>query len=346
MAKKKPQLLFVSPNDHRVIIIGRLDFSSQRSVDNALALHEKRLESHYKVEFPFDHLEYFDETGLSIQFPKFILETTKKVAINIGKMFEFLASYATSGRMDVLVVSGGVDVHHFKIEPDNDRTSVRNFTAARDAFKEGDLDTAQELAHKVLSKNPANINAKVLIGRSLHRLGKNDEALKYINEAIADGSFESPAFLTRALLLLEKGEVENAILDCQQAISFAVPSMPFFFTIKNTKAEAHERLGQVELAIKELKFVAVAKKSPPKQQQRAAYKLAMLLMNQEEYLDAIKFFTHALESTEEEVPRSELYLYRGISRKKGGKAGFKADWKAASEADSKLKVKEIVKEMC
>ncbi len=345
MAKKKKQPEFVSPNDHRVIIIGRLDFNSKRSVDNALLFHEKRLESHYKVEFPFDHLEFFDESGLSLQFPKYILETTKKVAINIGKMFEFLAEYATSGRMDVVLVCGGVDVEHFKIEPDNDRVSVRTFTQARDAFKASDLDLALELAQKVIKKNPNNTNAKVLVGRTLHRMGREEEALTQINEAINEGSFEAPAFLTRARLLLDKGEVENAILDCQKAISFSVPSMPFFFTIKNLKAEAHEQLGQIDLAIKELKFVAVAKKSPAKQKQKAAYKLAMLLLNQEEYLEAIKYFDHALNSPEEEVHLASLYLYRGIARKKGGKAGFKADWKLATEADSELPVKQIVKEM-
>jgi tetratricopeptide (TPR) repeat protein len=114
-------------------------------------------------------------------------------------------------------------------------------------LEQGEAPQARSAALKGASSNQP-LRGRVLVARSLARLGEPAQALKLIGEVLERRPKDDTALAARAEVNEREGELEAALVDLSRAIDFDDDYEPHF----RQRARLHHRMGHLELAIADL----------------------------------------------------------------------------------------------
>jgi predicted O-linked N-acetylglucosamine transferase (SPINDLY family) len=89
----------------------------------------------------------------------------------------------------------------------------------------GGFEEGAELARKSLASDPKQARSHVILGRALHALGRNDDALSSFDRAIALAPELAPAHANRADVLSKTGRNAEALDSYDRALAFAPASV-------------------------------------------------------------------------------------------------------------------------
>lgn len=88
-------------------------------------------------------------------------------------------------------------------------TDIRD--QAFDAYQAGDFQAAEAGYRKALSADPADVNSRMTLGVVLRRLGRLDESLEMLEQALADAPRDFRAHANYGLALQTARRLDDAI---------------------------------------------------------------------------------------------------------------------------------------
>lgn len=130
--------------------------------------------------------------------------------------------------------------------------SVMDITVAAEAgwllLKLGDVDSAQQLASRVLDVDPHNASALEILSQIHHARGQYDEALRVLNTLISQSPLNTTFTMRKAEVLMGQGQIEDAIITFRETLSIN----PLHSAARGRLIEALEQLGRTEEARSQL----------------------------------------------------------------------------------------------
>lgn len=333
---------------YRTIFNGRLEFGNKRTYDRVLEMYEHRFENYYKMQIIFLAEDIFDEEDLCLHLPKLIVQASKKRWKNTINLFRHITEFAIAGSIDAWLLDGKdlLEKHH--LEPDGDKTIVKEYIKGRQLANEKKaMDEAMKALDRVIEKFEKHSMAYERRGYVNYQLKNYDDALYDYNKSIQLYERKPDPYYGRALTYLAQKKYEDAIVNFESVTKFAMPIEPLHWYARKQKAQVHFKLKQYDHALKDV--AAYVKRnfradSPHiKHQSAMKYFQGQILMELERFDEAIKVFDE-LEKNWADIPeleKIELFANRGISKKRAGKRGFKKDLQFAAENGSK-KAKKIL----
>ncbi len=333
---------------YRTIFNGRLEFGNRRTYDRVLEMYEHRFENYYKTQIIFLAEELFDEDDLCLHLPRMINQATKKRWKNTINLFKHITEFAIAGSIDAWLLDGKILLEKHHLEPDGDKTVVKEYIKGRKlAAEETAMDEAIKALDRVIDKFAKHSMAYERRGYVNYQLKNYDDALYDYNKSIQLYERKPDPYYGRALTYLAQKNLEEALVDFELVTKYAMPIEPLHWYAKRQKANVHFKLKQYESALKDAAAYVNRKfrsDSPHiKHQISMKYFQGQILMELERFEEAIKLFDE-LEKEWTNIPqleKIEIFANRGIAKKRAGKRGFKKDLIFAAENGSK-KAKKIL----
>jgi len=336
----------------KTIIQGRLEFGSAKSYDKLLKMFNSRAETYHKNDVIFTSDEIFDPERLTIEIPRYVGQVTEKRFKNTMALLEYSAQFAVTGSIRAWMSEQGKIMHYRLMEPDSDKAAVRSFLKGRSLVKEeGREDEAIAALSKAIEKYDRHAQAYERRAKVVVRLQNYHDAIRDYTKCINIDPTIPTAYYGRAKVHMIKEEWQNAIDDLDQTLKKSVALQPVYWKARRHKATCHMALKQFEKAAFDLKLYGNRNFDPKDINFRykgwAKFNYAKILIEQEEFIDAIKTLDQALELTEDPIQRQisagEILRNRSIAKKKAGKSGHVKDMKAAAEAGDTLAKKLLKK---
>lgn len=116
--------------------------------------------------------------------------------------------------------------------------------SARAAEEAHDYQGAASQYASLREDHPADVALTVGLSRNLRALGRTDEALKAIDEALRQAGAQAPLLLERGKVLIAAGQAERALTSLKEAAERA----PDDWQVHDTLGIAHDRLERWEEA--------------------------------------------------------------------------------------------------
>ena len=321
------------------IIQGRLDFGSAKSFDRMFKMYEYRIENFYKNDVLFKD-DVFDEENHWINIPRLINTEEEKLWTNTIRLLEYLAQFATGGKISAWLVHEGKILKYAVIEPRSEKAVVQSFLKGKKlASVEGKEEEALAALTKVIEQDDSHALAYEKRGFINYLLGNLSGAIYDFNKCISYDPSIPSAYYWRAKVHMRKEDWQAAIEDLELATRKAIALQPIYWKARRRKAWCHYNLKEYDKAVRELKLFTSRKFEPDnpnvKRLRQAWHLYAVNLMHVEEYEDALKAIDKALTYTDQEalVPSDLLYTLKGKVLHALGQDGMK-DLKKAAEMGS------------
>jgi tetratricopeptide (TPR) repeat protein len=333
-------------DNFKVIFTGRLDFGNQRSYDKVLQLYEHRMENYYKTEVLFLSEDVFNEEKLCLDIPRFITLAPKKKWQNTINILRSVAEYAIAGDIKAWMIHEGKMLDQYYIEPQSDKTAVKEFLLGRELVEQEDhMQEAFEAFSRAIAKFDKHALAYERRGFVNFRLHNYEDALYDYNKSIKFNDVVPKPHMGRGLVHMATEKYKEAIVDFDLAIKRAMPLQQIYWYARHVKADCLIKLNEFEAAAIELTLFSKRRFTPDNKnypwRKKVFSKLGKCLIETGKYKEAVLAFTAAIEIKEGKgnVSEADLLVHRGIAKKKGNMKGFRIDWKAATELGSKTAAK-------
>lgn len=324
----------------KVIVQGRLEFSNPNSYEKALRMYEHRIENFYKADL-FITAEIFDEEHLSINIPRLVVQGPVKYWTNTVRLLDYLSQFAVSGWIGAWQVEQGVILKYAEIEPRGDKAVIQNFLKGRKLAEEkGKEKEAIKSLNKAIAQYDKHAQAYGWRGYVNFLLGNLEDAQYDFEKCIRIDPEVPSAYFWRAKVFVQQKKWDEAIADFLMTTKKAIALQPIYWKSRRLKAECHIQKAEWDEAEKELKLFCNRKfgKGDPNEEYRqtALYLHAQMLEKLEQFPAALQAVDKALELKDLEYPvaREDLLTLRGKIKQQSGASG-KADWKLAAELGSK-----------
>jgi len=331
----------------KTIIQGRLEFGSAKSYDKLVKMFDSRAETYHKNDVIFTSDEIFDEEKLTLEIPRFVGQITEKRFKNTIALLAYSAQFAVTGSIRAWMSEAGKVMHYALMEPDSDRAAVRSFLKGRKLVKEdGREQEAIDALSKAIEKYDRHAQAYERRAKVVFRMQNYHDAKRDYTKSINLDPTIPTSYYGRAKVHMIEENWEEAIADFNQALKKSVALQPVYWKARRHKAACHLKLKQLTEAEFDLKLYSNRKFAADdinsKYKGWALFNFAKLLMEREEYVDAIAALDKALaleDDVRREVTVGEILRTRSIIKKRAGKSGHVKDLKAAAEAGDALAVK-------
>lgn len=330
----------------KTIIQGRLEFGSAKSYDKLIKLFDSRAETYHKNDIVFTSEEIFDAEKLTMEIPRYVGQITEKRFKNTIALLTYSAQFAVTGSIRAWMSEEGVIKHYALMEPDSDKAAVRSFLKGRKLVKEeGREDEAIAALTKAIEKYDRHAQAYERRAKIVVRLQNYHDAIRDYTKCINLDPTIPTAYYGRGKVHMIQKDWDKAIEDFDQALKKSVALQPVYWKARRHKATCHMELKQLEKALFDLKLYSNRNFSSDDVNQRykawSLYNYGKILMETEEFLEAIKIFDKALDvlandRSQREINAGEILRMRSITKKKSGKSGHVKDLKAAAEAGDKI----------
>ena len=320
------------------IIQGRLEFGTEKSFKLVVKMYDYRTENYYKNEVIFKPEDIFFEDGYYLDLKRFVGQVTQKSFKNTMNLLGYCAQFAISGTIDGWLTDSGNIIAHSHIEPNSDKAVVQYFLKGKKLVKsEGDQDEALAALTKAIEKYDRHAQAYERRAKVNFILKKYHDALRDYNKSLGIDDTNPAAYYGRAKVHMINENYEDAIEDFNMATKKSIALQNIYWKARRLKADCHIKLKQFDKAAFDLKLL-FNRKFPDNSPNLAwrsyvAYQYGKVLLELEEYEDAIKAFDRSLEqqSSLDHTPENEKYFYRGIAKKKAGKNGSIKDINTAKD---------------
>ena len=327
---------------YKVIFSGRLEFGNQRTYDRVLKMYEHRKENYYRSEILLNEEEVFDAGSLALDVPRFIAQSSDKSWRNTINMLQNVAQYAVAGDINAWMLDSGKVLKKAFVEPDSDKAAVQSYRTGRELLKEdGREDEAIAALNRAIEKFERHAMAYERRGYINFVLQNYEDALYDYSKSIDINPNSPNPYYGRAYLKMLKKDWVSASADFDKVTKRSIPHQNIYWKARRLKSECHIHLEQYKEAAFDLKLFTMrnfGEGNPNLMWLKKAYfDYGFVLLQQENFVDAIKAFDSSLDFAEGKgnVSDAEALFYRGLATKKAGKKGFKSDLESAAKKGSK-----------
>jgi tetratricopeptide (TPR) repeat protein len=330
----------------KTIIQGRLEFGTQKSYDKVTKMFLQRIETYYKTDVIFKFEDIFREDDLSMEIPRFVGQVSDKAFRTTTGLLGYCAQFAVAGSIRAWLINEGGIVHFETLEPESDKGAVQSFVKGRKLVKvKGKESEAIEALSQAIEKYDRHAQAYERRAKVNFLMKNYHDALRDYNKCIGIDPTIPTAYYGKAKIHILKSEWKEAIENLDEAIKKSIALQTLYWKSRRLKAECHIQLKEWQKAAFDLKLFtgrAFEVENPNKFWQRwAQFHYGLVLMELEEYPEALKAFDKSLNLPEnaDGVSEAEILTNRGIAKQKAGKHGYAKDIKdAAAKGGKKAKI--------
>ena len=329
---------------YKIILVGRLEFGSEKTLNKVLQMYQFRVENFYKLDLLIKE-DVFDHENFYLNVPRIVCHSDNKNWNNTIKLMEYLAQFAVAGAFMMWKIDESGDkkkVSSVLIEPKTDKAAVQEFLKGRELTEtKGKESEAMEALNRAIDKYERHALAYERRGYVNLQLRNYNDAIYDFSKSIDLNPNNSDPYFGRALVNINKKNYETAIMDFEEAIKNSIPLQPLYWKAGRMKGEVLLKIENFELALKEFKFFLARKfdnEDPNFPYRKSAYyNYGLCLIETENYAEALKAFENALacEVGKDLVSDAEILVNHGLALHRSGKNGFKKDWKEAASMGSK-----------
>jgi len=329
----------------KTIIQGRLEFGTLKSYEKVTKMFQQRLETYYKTDVIFKFEDIFHEEDLSLEIPRYVGQVTDKAFRTTTGLLGYCAQFAIAGSIRAWLINEGEIMHFETLEPASDKGAVQSFVKGRKLVKvQGKEQEAIEALSQAIEKYDRHAQAYERRAKVNFIMKNYHDALRDYNKCIGLDPTIPTAYYGRAKIHMIRKEWEEAIGNLDEAIKKSIALQTLYWKSRRLKAECHIERKEWHKAAFDLKLFTgrtFDEENPNRHWLRwANYKYGLVLMELEEFLEAMKAFDRALELPDaaESIKEAELLTCRGLAKQKAGKNGYIKDIKdAAAKGDKKAK---------
>ena len=297
-----------------------------------------RAENYYKSDVILDADEVFDEDLLVLSVPRYVGTNLEKSWKNAVALLEYCAQFAISGEMGAWQTDSGKIINSAHIEPESDKAVVIQFRKGKKLADEtGKEQEAIEALTKAIEKYNKHAQAYERRANVNVALKKYHDAMRDYNKCLKLDDTIPDAYYGRARIHILNGDTEKAISDLELTLKKSIALQPVYWAARRVKADCHIKLEQFKEAAFDLKLFTNRKfdEGNPnfKYRKQALSTYGKVLLDLEEYEDALKAFDRAFEIEEDsdEKENGKRLYFRGVAKQKAGKSGFIKDIKKAAD---------------
>ncbi len=335
----------------KTIIQGRLEFGTEKSYEKVTKMFLQRIENYYKTDVIFKYEDIFKDETMCLEIPRFVAQVTDKAFRTTTNLIGYCAQFAIAGSVRAWLINEGEIVHFETLEPDSDKGAVQSFVRGRKLVKvkgkENEAIAALSTAiekydrHAQAYERRAKVN---LLMRNYH------DALRDYNKCIGIDPSIPTAYYGKAKIHMVRNEWEQAIENLEESIKKSIALQTLYWKSRRLKAECHIVLKEWQKAAFDLKLFTnrnFEKDNPNRFWLRwAFYQYGLVLMELEEFAEALKSFDKALNMPEigDGLNEVDILTQRGIAKQKAGKSGYAKDIKDAASKGGK-KAKNLLKSL-
>lgn len=322
----------------KTIIQGKLEFGNEKSYEKVFKMFLYRAENYYKSDVILDADEVFDEDLLVLSVPRYVGTNLEKSWKNAVALLEYCAQFAISGEMGAWQTDSGKIINSAHIEPESDKAVVIQFRKGKKLADEtGKEQEAIEALTKAIEKYNKHAQAYERRANVNVALKKYHDAMRDYNKCLKLDDTIPDAYYGRARIHILNGDTEKAISDLELTLKKSIALQPVYWAARRVKADCHIKLEQFKEAAFDLKLFTNRKfdEGNPnfKYRKQALSTYGKVLLDLEEYEDALKAFDRAFEIEEDsdEKENGKRLYFRGVAKQKAGKSGFIKDIKKAAD---------------
>ncbi|MCC6817156.1 MAG: tetratricopeptide repeat protein [Saprospiraceae bacterium] len=324
---------------YKVIIQGKLELASEKTMKQVIDQITPRLDTHYKRELIFKQPELiFKLEDYTLDLGRYIGNVTEKYWKNTINFIEYCAGFASAGSVDAWMTDSGKILQHYHIEPKGEKSCVMLYQSGKKTSEQkGAEKEAIQILTEAIEKFERHSQAYTQRGYMNYTLKNYDDALYDFKKAISFDNLNSSAHYGVARTYMIKKNYSEAINSLEETTKSSIALQPIYWAARRTKAYCHLELKQYEQAINEFKLVST--RNFEKSDSNFKHLPMMWFSYGKAFFATGKLdeALHAFDKSESFEDnhgfdnRSELFMQRGLARKAAGKADFIIDLKRASE---------------
>jgi tetratricopeptide (TPR) repeat protein len=327
--------------DYTVIIMGRLEFANQRSIEQATKVIAHLLETRYKNDVLYkDAPALLDMETLSLVAPRQKFTCSEKVWLNTVHLLEQATGFSIAGDLNMWRILEGTLKEHVMLEPRSDKTVVKAYLKGSDLLAKGELEGAKEALTRSIARFPRNAKALERRGYIYYEQGDKKAALADYAASLEVDAKRPEAYIGRARILIEDKKWEEALLDLTEAMKRSMPHHDAYLEALHRKGACYIELKEYDKAIKSFDFFLSRPLLTDHPQflfrRQVTFDKGRALAAKGDLKAAITKFDEALNmpARNGKPDVGEILLHRGLAFQQSGQSGFIEDWTQAADHGS------------
>nr|MBP7273088.1 hypothetical protein [Saprospiraceae bacterium] len=235
----------------------------------------------------------FQEASQNFVLQSNLPNPSEKSWRNTINLLESTAQFAVAGMIHCWLMDAtnpNVCVQYVAIYPNSDKEVVQNYLQALALLQDDNKKEAIQYFDKTIDRFSKHSFAFERRGYTNYLLGNDDAALDDFCKAIAFNNELPEAHVGKAMILLRRGEKQEAIAEIMQAIQATIPQDWVYWRARLIKADCNMMDGNYADAVADLKYFTKRKFAAhdPNNEWRkyAFYKHAVALMHLHDYTNA------------------------------------------------------------
>lgn len=330
---------------YKTIIQGRIEFGTQKSYDMVTKMYLQRVETYYKTDVILKFEEIFNPEELALTIPRHVAQITEKAYRTTVGLLKYSTQFAVAGSLRAWLINEGEVMHFDLMEPNSDKGAVQSFVKGTKLVKvKGKENEAIEALTKAIDKYDRHAQAYERRAKVNFIMRNYHDALRDYNKCIQIDPSIPSSYYGKAKILIIKEDYVEVIENLEEAIKKSIALQPLYWKARRLKAECHIKLQEWGKAEFDLKLFTKRKFEEDNPNlfwiRWALYQYGLVLIEKQDYVEAIKSFDRALDSPEvnDGIDESDILYARSQARQKAGKPGHVKDLKeAANRGNRKAK---------
>ena len=198
--------------EYKAIISGRLEYASQRSIEQAAKVMDHLMETRYKGEAIFRSSDIFDFEQCVLTLPRHISQCPEKIWLNTVHLLRQVTQYAIAGDLNLFKISMGRLSEHILLEPKGHKTAVQAYQKGRKLLENPQqAEAARQSLTRAIEKFPRHAKALERRGYAHYLLGQLDAARQDYVDSLKVDDKRPEADLGLAHLCMQEERWEKAI---------------------------------------------------------------------------------------------------------------------------------------
>jgi tetratricopeptide (TPR) repeat protein len=325
-----------------VIIMGRLEFANERSIQQATKTIAHQLETRYKGDVLYkDVAQLLDESSLALVAPREKFVCSEKVWTNTVHLLEQATAFSIAGDLNLWRIDGGKLVEYCFLEPTSDKSTIQAYRKGRELIATEQWEDAKTSLTQAIKGFARHAKALERRGFVHWAQGNATAALEDYAASLAVDAKRPDAYLGRALIHIDNAQWAAALADLEMSMKHSMPHHSVYLEALHRKGKCLMEMGSFEAAVKAFDFFLTRplKKEHPQFlfRRQVTFDKGRTLAAAGALDKAIVCFDEALKLPlrNGKPDMGEVLLHRGLAFQQSGKSGFIADWQEAAEQGSK-----------
>jgi tetratricopeptide (TPR) repeat protein len=261
-----------TPNQHKLIFKGRLEFGSQRTYDMVVKHWHSRIETYFKTDILFKAEQVFVDEDFAFTVPQQTLMSTEKNWRNTTALLYEVAQFALAGQIGAWWVQKGEVLDARTIEPTSEKAVVTEYLRGCELIGQAGMESEATAAlSRAIEKFERHALAYERRGYINYKLKNFNDALYDFSKSIDINPNNSEPFYGRGKVKMLKNEWESAAMDFDCAIRRSIPVQTIHWLARFRRGESLFHAKQFSEAARELGFFLQRKfkENDPNMQYRA-----------------------------------------------------------------------------